>query len=50
MSIKELEKKIDQLRKQMYKEAEELHFEEAALLRDQIQQLQLTVQEIKDGQ
>ena len=50
MSIKELEKKIDQLRKQMYKEAEELHFEESALLRDQIQQLQLTVQEIKDGQ
>ncbi|MBO6159140.1 MAG: excinuclease ABC subunit UvrB [Firmicutes bacterium] len=46
MSRKELEKKIEELKKAMYKAAADLSFEEAALLRDQIMELKQVLSEI----
>nr|MEC4583026.1 UvrB/UvrC motif-containing protein [Candidatus Parabeggiatoa sp.] len=40
LSPDKLDKKIKQLQKQMYQHAENLEFEAAAKLRDEIQQLQ----------
>jgi excinuclease ABC subunit B len=42
LSPEKLDKKVKQLQKQMYKHAENLEFEEAAKLRDEIQRLQET--------
>ena len=39
MSVKEISKQMDKLEKQMFKHAQNLEFEEAAALRDKIDQL-----------
>ena len=49
MSRKQLEKKIEELKKAMYKAAADLSFEEAAMLRDEIIELKTVLNEIKEG-
>ena len=49
MSRKELEKRIEELKKAMYKAAADLSFEEAAMLRDEIMELRKVLQELKEG-
>ena len=49
MSRKQLEKKIEELKKAMYKAAADLSFEEAAMLRDGIIELKTVLHEIKEG-
>ena len=39
MSMKEISKEMDKLEKQMFKHAQDLEFEEAAAVRDKINQL-----------
>ena len=48
MSVKTLEKKIEELKKAMYKAAADLSFEEAAMLRDEIMDLRKVLQELKE--
>jgi len=48
MSVKSLEKKIEELKKAMYKAAADLSFEEAAMLRDEIMDLRKVLQELKE--
>ncbi|MBO4888252.1 MAG: excinuclease ABC subunit UvrB [Firmicutes bacterium] len=48
MSVKSLEKKIEELKKAMYKAAADLSFEEAAMLRDEIMDLKKVLQEVKE--
>ena len=48
MSIGSLEKKIEELKKAMYKAAADLSFEEAAMLRDEIMDLRKVLQEVKE--
>ena len=48
MSEKSLEKKIEELKKAMYKAAADLSFEEAAMLRDEIMDLRKVLQELKE--
>lgn len=43
MSDKELEKLIKELNKKMHREAADLNFEEAALIRDQITEIRKTM-------
>ena len=49
MSIPAIEKKIEELKKAMYKAAADLEFETAAMLRDQIMEWKSTLQQIKNG-
>lgn len=47
MSVRSIEKRIEELKKAMYKAAGELEFETAALLRDQIAELKGTLESLK---
>ncbi|MCF0135832.1 MAG: excinuclease ABC subunit UvrB [Lachnospiraceae bacterium] len=47
MSIPALEKRIEELKKAMYKAAAELEFETAAILRDQVMELKTALEELK---
>ncbi len=49
MSVSSIEKKVEELKKAMYKAAADLEFETAALLRDKILEWKKTLQQIKDG-
>lgn len=47
MSIPAIEKRIEELKKAMYKAAAELEFETAAILRDQVMELKTTLDDLK---